>query len=574
MNCAFRDFVLSIAPACSGVTTPTPTCLSHPSTTTQQAAAKMPIYRNIMVQLHSDTTDGNLPEIPYKEKKHALNLIPDPVILELAPPATARHSPTKCLTPLLQDDEKSQISVYVPIIPKALFWISYRIDPPPVDGSFFVFKLFVNRKHVVTWNCDADNKFKGKTMFGLFDTSTDEEGKQMEKRVFQFGGADSRIVGDLSGETEDNRFLEVQVFRANKKKRIPLVAPTAVPNVGPGMQLANGGYLKPQAPQRYYRFGLIDPKDSPHVTFRFYYRTWEEIDKLDLRMGQVDLQGESLFVDSVESLETATLDPMEQAISSSNRASSTTTSSLRNSGSNASISGDYFNSYPRPYPQGVVYAAQPYPPGASFSNQRAMPPHPTPMPQYHASPMPMFYAPQPVIPPPANPYSWQPNSVYNGTLYSAPTQYPFLQGPHQAAPTYQPTQSPSNFSMPFKRLSIPPQLLLQPLLSKGPLPPGPTKMAQQEIDAQKTAGVRGSFAERERAARMALEGKRNEKVIENVGPAKAPETPETEMGTETRGRSPGKQLKRKSEEKVSSGGSFRLFGRLRSKERDNVKSQE
>lgn len=474
----------------------------------------MPKYRNISVQLCGDTSDGDLPELP-RLAPGVARLTPLPlVILELAPPMVARHSPTKCLTPLLQDNEKAQISVYVPMTPKALFWVSYSIEPPPVDGTFFVFKLLVNHEEVVTWSCDANNKFKGKTMFGLFDTHADEGGQGLEKRLFRFGTAsnlDTRVVGDLSGDKEEDRFVEVRVFRAKAKKRIDPAVRNVLPATGPELELVNGGRLKPQAPQRYYRFSLLDPADAPYTTFRFYYRTWEEIDKLDLRMGEVDEDENSPFQDSNSTPNTGILDPSyhSQAKDSINQnLPATTTSQFRNSDSPQSISRAYFNSYPNPHPQ-AVYAAQPYPPGASFSNQRAMPPQN----QQYLAAYRAVYAPQPFIAPPMNPYQPPASTGYAGPP-SIANPYGFLQGPYAAtaAPS---SQQQSNFAMPNKPLPIPPQLLFQPLISKGPLPPSPKKFAQRELEAQrekeKTAkyfGLRDietkSFAQREMEAQKAM----------------------------------------------------------------------
>lgn len=560
----------------------------------------MPKYRNISIHLCADTADGELPERP-RLAKGVARLTPLPVILEVAPPTAARHSPTKCLTPLLQDDEKAQISVYVPMTPKALFWVAYRIEPPPVDGTFYVFKLLVNREEVVTWSCDASNKFKGKTMFGLFDTHEDEGGQELEKRLFRFGTAndmDTRIVGDLSGDKEEDRFVEVRVFRAKAKKRIEPVVRNDLPATGPGLELVNGGQLKSQAPQRYYKFGLIDPVDKPYAAFRFYYRTWEEIDKLDLRMGEVDEGENSPFQDSDNTATVESNYERQNNNSVSRNLRATTTSQARNSDSPQSISGAYFSSYPNPHPQ-AVYAAQPYPPGASFSNQRAMPPQ---IPQYPAA-YPAVYAPLPLIAPPRNPYSWQTNSGYAASVSpAAASPYDHLQDPYAPLTSSStPTQSHSNFTMPNKRLSIPPQLLFQPLISKGPLPPSPTKLAQREMEAQRETEIGGkrsglwemgaegsgmkssaqrevktkntmgakSFAQREADAKKEMEQAMGSLKI--VDP-----TLETEILEASRGRSPKKLLKRRSEEKVSSGGTFRLFDRLRSKSRDreNGKAEE
>jgi hypothetical protein len=174
----------------------------------------MPTYRNITLNLQSDTTD---------------------TIIELAPPSSHVVTPAKpshhhhgsAHPPQLRDDTRAIISVYVPILPKSLFWLNYHITPPPLEpGHFYVFKMFVNRTEVVTWSCSEEQKFRGKCMFGLYDTGLGDDGVSkgygvgMQKRAFRWGDSEVRVTGDLSGDPERDRFVEVRVCRANKMVRI------------------------------------------------------------------------------------------------------------------------------------------------------------------------------------------------------------------------------------------------------------------------------------------------------------------------------------------------------------------
>jgi hypothetical protein len=168
----------------------------------------MPTYKNITVTIHTPFAIEGLPEFA---------------------PATPRNGSPPSTSPIKQlvDESRRCVSVFVPVMPQSLFWLSYFIAEPPTDGTFFVFKLFVNQQEVVTWCCDEDEEWKGKTMFGLFDTGKDDMvvgGAGMEKRVFKFGGPgeeDWKVVGDLSADGEKHRFVEVRVCRANMKMRIP-----------------------------------------------------------------------------------------------------------------------------------------------------------------------------------------------------------------------------------------------------------------------------------------------------------------------------------------------------------------
>lgn len=46
--------------------------------------------------------------------------------------------------------------------------------------------------------------------------------------------------------------------------------------------LLNAGRAGPDQPKRYYQFALIDPIGQPFATFRYYYRTWDQLRDLGL----------------------------------------------------------------------------------------------------------------------------------------------------------------------------------------------------------------------------------------------------------------------------------------------------
>lgn len=46
--------------------------------------------------------------------------------------------------------------------------------------------------------------------------------------------------------------------------------------------LVNAGRAGPEQPKRFYKFALIDPVDQPFATFRYYYRTWDQLRELGL----------------------------------------------------------------------------------------------------------------------------------------------------------------------------------------------------------------------------------------------------------------------------------------------------
>jgi len=478
----------------------------------------MPTYRNITIQLHSDTSDGKLGTTEFWLSKRQSTLTANQVVLELAPPANARHSSDQRFIPLLQDDANARVSVYVPIHPKSLFWLSYKIEPPPVDDTFYVFKLFANKKEVTTWCCDAENSFKGKTMFGLFDTNEPAEGgNAFEKRVFRFGPADNRVVGNLSGDKEEDRFLEVRVCRANVKKRVdPQRYISRVPR-GTDVDLAWAGYSKQMAPQRFFKFGLIDEVNQPYATFRFYYRSWEEIDKLGLHMGQVKSEGSSLFDQTVDDPEVVG-PPGEHSIQHLGRNHSFLHQDPMECENRHSVSGDYFANYP------VVDRSPATSSNGPSSQPCSQPYYPT------SSPL-------------------DSNSGFRAYPATVANHYGHHQAAHNPSPSFH-HQMTSNLTSSFKRLSIPPTPLYKPLLSKGPLPPPPAKLATEQWESALTENSPPCPPPAPTSVELSLES-----TLQCIPPA-----PRNTLWVPPREtlhvRSPRKLIKRRSEESEVRSGSF------------------
>ncbi|KAK7531572.1 uncharacterized protein J3D65DRAFT_638026, partial [Phyllosticta citribraziliensis] len=116
----------------------------------------MPTYRNITLSLRSSVADTA-------------------PLIEYPPPA---DSPVK-----LEDAHRRSAAVYVPAMPKLTFWIAYHIKRPiPADVHYFVFKLYMEGRLVVTWGAGEEDGWKGKAMFGLFENKEWRSG--LEKRAF------------------------------------------------------------------------------------------------------------------------------------------------------------------------------------------------------------------------------------------------------------------------------------------------------------------------------------------------------------------------------------------------------
>jgi len=48
------------------------------------------------------------------------------------------------------------------------------------------------------------------------------------------------------------------------------------------VSLVNAGRANSEHPKRFYRVALIDPTDRPFATFRYFYRTWDQLYEIDV----------------------------------------------------------------------------------------------------------------------------------------------------------------------------------------------------------------------------------------------------------------------------------------------------
>ena len=105
----------------------------------------MPTYRSITISITSQFDICQLPEY--------------------APP-TSTNDPFSTL-PALLNPEQALVTVYIPTYPSSQFWLRYSVAPPYPPKAIYYFKLYLNGKCVVSWGCGEDEKYCGKTVFGL-----------------------------------------------------------------------------------------------------------------------------------------------------------------------------------------------------------------------------------------------------------------------------------------------------------------------------------------------------------------------------------------------------------------------
>jgi len=139
-------------------------------------------------------------------------------IPEYAPPATSADPFSSA--PTLVNTEHSLVSVYVPTYPASQFWLSYSIAPPFPPKLLYYFKLYLNGGPIVSWGCSEADGYKGKTMFGLFDSGkTSPKRPVLQRRALCFAAEDDDDAAKYAADNLD-QVMEVRVFRSRGRKRI------------------------------------------------------------------------------------------------------------------------------------------------------------------------------------------------------------------------------------------------------------------------------------------------------------------------------------------------------------------
>ncbi|KAL8709148.1 MAG: hypothetical protein Q9220_006028 [cf. Caloplaca sp. 1 TL-2023] len=257
----------------------------------------MPTYRNITINLVSQFDILNIPEY--------------------APPAAS----TDPFTAPHALADNTLVSCYVPTYPLSQFWFSYSISAPHPPKALYYFKLFINGTCTVSWGCGQDDDFKGRTMYGLFDSGERWQGETgVAVRAFGFA-RDSTTQRSSSNAL--GQVMEIKVYRAWGRKRIrpeleefhALVARSNKANqdsqqlssknksrsIKGGISMLEAGLLPVDHPQRYYTYSLLDPLDQPYATFRWHYHTWAQLEALGVTKPLSDLSDQShKFLDQAE----------------------------------------------------------------------------------------------------------------------------------------------------------------------------------------------------------------------------------------------------------------------------------
>lgn len=162
----------------------------------------MPIYRSINIALHSQFDIEILPEY-----------YPRPL-----PTPTFTVQDVEPAIPPLVDDSTSTCSVHIPTLPGSQFWIGYSVSPLVPEGHYFLFKLYIDGERVMSWSTGKEDGWRGKTMFGLFESKERDGGAgsqrgKVEKRVLCFSAPDKNGL-------VKSGCVEIRVHRASARKRM------------------------------------------------------------------------------------------------------------------------------------------------------------------------------------------------------------------------------------------------------------------------------------------------------------------------------------------------------------------
>ncbi|KAL1881157.1 hypothetical protein VTK73DRAFT_4604 [Phialemonium thermophilum] len=246
-------------------------------------ALKMPSLRGIDVFLFSHSESLPIPEYPHPGAS--------PVRLQGLDQRRYPTSPGRLCSVLSTNSVPNavqlqrtgpMISVYMASIPGSQFSVRYSVSPiPTLPCKYVFFKLLMNGRTITSWGIDTRVQLAGSVSRSLWCPGERWQGRVgIEGRSFVFAsGQLAKSIAEYGG------VVEIRVFRAKERKpRAPRLEPFRdLDNYG--LAVPSTGLLENPEDTRFYEWHLIDPKDSPYATFRFHYRSRENLELLNLIPG-------------------------------------------------------------------------------------------------------------------------------------------------------------------------------------------------------------------------------------------------------------------------------------------------
>ncbi|CAK7267001.1 hypothetical protein SEPCBS119000_002315 [Sporothrix epigloea] len=277
----------------------------------------MPCFRGIELSIVEASEHSVLPEFPH----------PDGSSIRLGGLQSSRYSGAVFLSPRRQDKASDRlsvdaqgradprISVYIPSVPGIFrsfssrsvdpsspsnisnilrhgytdtnFYFRYIIAREPIGHKFLFFRVVINGRHVVSWGVDLSETLVGAVHQALFEPSTDYQYSDNGVIMTQYG-IEARCFRFVScglnrpSIANDGGLMEVQAFRAKSRTRRAPQPDVYRGGDKYGVSLISNGLLEEPQMADYYVYHLLDPKDSPYVSFCFHYRSWENLKLLQL----------------------------------------------------------------------------------------------------------------------------------------------------------------------------------------------------------------------------------------------------------------------------------------------------
>ncbi|KAG8159118.1 hypothetical protein KVR01_010779 [Diaporthe batatas] len=252
----------------------------------------MPSFRGIDISILAPSEVGKLPEY----------LHPEGASVQLGTCKDNNEDPSRVrkINP--------RVSVYIPSVPGAQFCINYVVEREPIPPGHLFFKLFMDGRHITSWGINPKVKAKGRVEKALYEPSdrwNHEEGgttikpEGIEARYFHFTGDQQK-----KSVAEDGGLIEILVFRARGRKRRAAQLDRYRHQDKYGIATPSGGLLDNPQDVAFFDFHLIDPKDEPFASFRFHYRSLENLRQLNLiptdESSIFDTFSTSTFTDSID----------------------------------------------------------------------------------------------------------------------------------------------------------------------------------------------------------------------------------------------------------------------------------
>ncbi|OHE92413.1 hypothetical protein CORC01_12274 [Colletotrichum orchidophilum] len=236
----------------------------------------MPSLRGIDVSIVPGPNIEGLPELPHPESSS---------VRLRGPHAASPMSSTGCSFTSTPEKCRPTTSVYIPSSPGSQFHLRYSINKPPANSKFLYFKMTMNGRQVVSWGTRSQAAQSQIVSHALYEPDTKwhyrESGvtykrEGVEKRFFHF------VPRSEASAAMDGGLIDVQIFRSHGRRR-------RAPQLGDfrsqdqyGITSPTGGLVESPQDLTFYDWVLVDPVDSPFATFRFFYRTWENLKALNL----------------------------------------------------------------------------------------------------------------------------------------------------------------------------------------------------------------------------------------------------------------------------------------------------